>query len=152
MRRSLEKTIRDDRGAVVPKTRWTYNGQYPMPWHDVFQRTPTAWRRFQVLSYFVVAPYAAAILVTLLVPSGSVRQFGHAISDVFPYAMLPLIVVYAYLHFTQFRPWLKQYRSAQGRCQACDYDLTGLTPDPDGCTTCPECGAAWRLPPEPPTT
>jgi len=22
----------------------------------------------------------------------------------------------------------------------------GLTPDPDHCTTCPECGAAWKLP------
>jgi hypothetical protein len=31
-------------------------------------------------------------------------------------------------------------------CLACGYDLTGLAPDPDGCTTCPECGAAWQLP------
>jgi hypothetical protein len=30
-------------------------------------------------------------------------------------------------------------------CAACGYDLHGLTPEPDGCTVCPECGAAWRL-------
>lgn len=30
-------------------------------------------------------------------------------------------------------------------CVCCAYDLSGLPPDPDGCTTCPECAAAWRL-------
>jgi len=30
-------------------------------------------------------------------------------------------------------------------CLACITDLTGVGPDTDGCTTCPECGAAWRL-------
>jgi len=31
-------------------------------------------------------------------------------------------------------------------CPACVYSLDSLTPEPDGCTVCPECGAAWRLP------
>lgn len=31
-------------------------------------------------------------------------------------------------------------------CPSCGYHLQGLAPDPDGCTICPECGAAWRLP------
>ena len=31
------------------------------------------------------------------------------------------------------------------RCPSCAYDLATLTPEPDGCTVCPECGAAWRL-------
>ncbi len=30
-------------------------------------------------------------------------------------------------------------------CAACYNDLRTLAPDPDGCTVCPECGAAWRL-------
>ncbi len=30
-------------------------------------------------------------------------------------------------------------------CLACMADLTGVGPEPDGCTVCPECGAAWRL-------
>jgi hypothetical protein len=33
-----------------------------------------------------------------------------------------------------------------GFCASCGYDLRSLTPAPDGCTVCPECGAAWRLP------
>lgn len=31
-------------------------------------------------------------------------------------------------------------------CPACGYDLAGLDRQADGCTPCPECGAAWRLP------
>ncbi len=34
---------------------------------------------------------------------------------------------------------------AGGRCPSCAYRLPGVPPDPDGCTTCPECSAAWRL-------
>lgn len=33
-----------------------------------------------------------------------------------------------------------------GRCPSCAYRLAGIPADPDGCTTCPECAAAWRLP------
>lgn len=32
------------------------------------------------------------------------------------------------------------------RCPACATDLGNGEPEPDGCTVCPECGAAWRLP------
>lgn len=30
-------------------------------------------------------------------------------------------------------------------CPSCRYHLDDLEPDPDGCTICPECGAAWRV-------
>ena len=30
-------------------------------------------------------------------------------------------------------------------CVSCAYPLDGCQPEPDGCTVCPECGAAWRL-------
>jgi len=33
---------------------------------------------------------------------------------------------------------------AVGRCAACGYDTSGLTPDDAGLVTCPECGGAWR--------
>lgn len=32
-----------------------------------------------------------------------------------------------------------------GLCHACDADLRGIAPEPDGRTPCPRCGAAWRL-------
>jgi hypothetical protein len=30
-------------------------------------------------------------------------------------------------------------------CLACGYDVRGVPPESDGCTVCPECGAAWRF-------
>lgn len=39
----------------------------------------------------------------------------------------------------------------QYRCATCAYALRGIPPDPDGCTTCPECGSAWRFPTSPPS-
>ncbi len=36
---------------------------------------------------------------------------------------------------------------ARGLCPACWELLSGIEPDPDGATPCPECGAAWRVPP-----
>ncbi len=34
------------------------------------------------------------------------------------------------------------------QCPACDYNLRSLPMEHDGCTVCPECGAAWRMPRE----
>lgn len=31
------------------------------------------------------------------------------------------------------------------RCGACTYTLESLSPEADGCTPCPECGAAWHV-------
>lgn len=31
-------------------------------------------------------------------------------------------------------------------CPGCDYPLAAAVPEPDGCSLCPECGAAWNLP------
>ncbi len=42
------------------------------------------------------------------------------------------------------RTWKSRYKEV-GRCPACQYELTALEPEADGCTVCPECGGAWRL-------
>lgn len=33
---------------------------------------------------------------------------------------------------------------AHGYCPSCGYRIDDFRPEPDGCTVCPECGAAWR--------
>ncbi len=30
-------------------------------------------------------------------------------------------------------------------CANCGYEMGRIPAEPDGCTICPECGAAWRL-------
>lgn len=47
--------------------------------------------------------------------------------------------------------WLTRYMRGMiplRRCPVCTYNLSGLECEADGCTVCPECGAAWRLPDE----
>lgn len=34
----------------------------------------------------------------------------------------------------------------RGLCAQCGYPICGTTEETDGCTVCPECGAAWKLP------
>ncbi len=41
--------------------------------------------------------------------------------------------------------WYAERRIARGECGVCEFSLDGLSPEPDGCTLCPECGAAWKL-------
>lgn len=40
---------------------------------------------------------------------------------------------------------LRTSMNARKLCAACAYDLSSHEPEPDGCTVCPECSAAWRL-------
>ena len=35
--------------------------------------------------------------------------------------------------------------AARGCCPSCEYALEGLYAERDGLTTCPECGAAWKV-------
>jgi hypothetical protein len=39
-----------------------------------------------------------------------------------------------------------QSMPAAGLCPACGYGIRGVRQADDGCTVCPECGAAWRVP------
>jgi hypothetical protein len=44
--------------------------------------------------------------------------------------------------------WRRRVRAAilaEHRCPSCSYPLGELAAEGDGCTVCPECGAAWRV-------
>lgn len=54
--------------------------------------------------------------------------------------MIPLIRCYLWDRFWQVR------FKAIHRCPACECDLRGRAPESDGCSICPECSGAWRMP------
>ena len=69
---------------------------------------------------------------------------------------IPQLFWAMYFGFAIFRVWREAITArstsicqdllSRSLCPACGYNLSGLAPDPDNCTTCPECGAAWRVP------
>ncbi len=65
-----------------------------------------------------------------------------------PFVILLLFVfLIVYKRFMWIRNDLRPFALCKlGYCTCCGYPLEGLTPEPDGCTVCPECGAAWRMP------
>ncbi len=59
-------------------------------------------------------------------------------------------LVFAMVIFTRLMKvslirWQSRGLVAIGRCPSCGYDLLNLPVADDGCSVCPECGAAWRV-------
>ena len=63
---------------------------------------------------------------------------------VFVLALVVLLAAHAAGHML-YAPRVLEQPRARRACAGCDYDLEGIPPEADGCTLCPECGAAWRL-------
>lgn len=81
----------------------------------------------------VVGWYAGEQVFTLLIIAGFLF-------------FLPSLIVFGSLY-----EWLRQRKRAEAlvrfaRCGACGYPLGGHEAESDGCTVCPECSAAWRVP------
>lgn len=93
---------------------------------------------------------------SLLIAVGVLQFFVYLTTQPTPgwskYNMLIFGAVFLYFGMVQFRNLGdKPYMVARAlrlrhRCGTCAYDLSGCTPELDGCTICPECGSAWRIP------
>ena len=80
------------------------------------------------------------ILVALLVIPGIGYQPAM-------FALPPLVVlVFIWSGRRYVRDRFHRVILAKEYCPSCGYRLVGTPPEGDGCTVCPECGAAWRLP------
>jgi hypothetical protein len=58
------------------------------------------------------------------------------------------LVVIALVHAASqifYAPRILHLARRRGECASCGYDLAGIRAELDGCTVCPECGAAWSL-------
>ncbi|HRQ72705.1 MAG TPA: hypothetical protein PLU35_06730 [Phycisphaerales bacterium] len=98
---------------------------------------------------------------TLLVFAGFglffLMQFIGQLTAVTPrwvYALIPLMAACLFVGFLLRTgdifitgETIERETPARDLCPGCWELLWGVEPDPDGATPCPECGAAWRVPP-----
>ncbi len=89
--------------------------------------------------------------------SGLIRSFTQLLGLFGPLLLIGVFILVA-IFVSALRVWMPavaRYWLSIGQCASCRYDLSGVAVAADGCTVCPECGAAWRLMPtisEPPTS
>jgi hypothetical protein len=85
------------------------------------------------------------VIVLICVPvAAAVWSESKAIAIAALCTPMALVLVHA-VDRRRFGVRLERVRALPPVCLACLYDLSGLPPEPDGCTVCPECGAAWKL-------
>jgi len=93
-----------------------------------------------------------SLFVVAFLTLGMAAGFGNTLfNDLGGWLMLVGIVsmLAAILAHRWFRSTLNDLRpfalGRRGFCVCCGYRVGDLPPEPDGCTLCPECGAAWRV-------
>lgn len=138
----------------VPRSFWNTTDDRGVP-RAVHPKHPLSWS--VVPSEFVT--YAMAWLSIAFVTGVFVVQFTwsrwHAPSHImgppwFVFGGLWLMIVLStgfrlLISLRQRGPMIASLELSHGRCPSCGYDLRPQPAHPDGCTVCPECGAAWRL-------
>lgn len=55
-----------------------------------------------------------------------------------------VVSLYSYIYVWKSAQHGRDALLASGLCPSCGYGIVGVRPEPDGCTVCPECSAAWR--------
>ncbi len=137
---------RDVRGKEI-RIRETWN----MPTRFKFTREQDVaykkWLRMQPVLWTVllwVVPWFIPLLILVLQMSTEIVP-----EPVFLWSLLLSCLVAVEFSVYSVRGALLREKSrfypVIRRCASCGYDLSGLKAEEDGCTVCPECGAAWRL-------
>ena len=113
------------------------------------ERREWAYRRFFGLKNTTIMAIGLGLIVMpflmKLLPTDwpSEDSVGDVVLTLFTLGMVPILAV-----GIAGRPMSVVIDTLRGhaRCPACIYDLAGCpVAEEDGCTVCPECGAAWRL-------
>lgn len=122
----------------------------------VIRRRRPSWRglRSLFIALFVTGPVLAIVFgIALLVIAVRVTMDQPAVglwllifSPVYsPLLMLAFTLARGLFGFGGAVPDLvRADMLARARCPACNYALIDSEPEPDGCTRCAECGAAWE--------
>ncbi len=88
-------------------------------------------------------------IVSIALTTGIVMELLSPLSaGVFAFQLVVFgTVVGGFMIFCEWRSpeHAKRALLRSGLCPSCAYKLDDITPEPDGCIICPECGGAWRL-------
>jgi hypothetical protein len=144
--------IRDARRRYVPVVQiglWTQESELPK---DTFDRVrdrlqPQNGSRTPGPLLFLLF---TALYLSLFI-QGLVAGRGWSTA---PFALLALLSIWVALTRKRHLPpaqhvELARALLAERHCPSCAYSLADTAPDDRGHTICPECGAAWKLAPQP---
>lgn len=150
--------VTDDRGRLVK--RLTY--AQLRPWPSMPSPIPLE-ARTQIAAQANKAPLKGNVLVPIGLGCGFtviwslmllMMLLGGGVSPSSPIALVLwfcVVPVLVQLVVIGVSAWSFGQRTASiicanGHCASCGYALAILPTEADGCTVCPECGSAWRIP------
>lgn len=154
----LQPTVIDHRGRVWKLARTPLRESFT--WKDAWSNRP---KLRGTLQFLVVAILAWGLLqgVAWSIRFAGLPPLKNTRSDVLAFVELIVATSGILAHIVWVfgiavsAAWLGAPHSAAAMlrkciCPHCRFSLSGISPDTEGCAVCPECGAAWKLPPPPP--
>ncbi|MEM1422934.1 MAG: hypothetical protein AAGH64_02915 [Planctomycetota bacterium] len=128
--------MRDDRGQR--RTRTLTKTEHDKLVRASFRLLP--WRHWRSLVFALPIVFVCGVAIVTVS-----RKLTASTIPIYAINAVGIVIVLTLIYRYQISAATQVYRMTN-RCAACTYDLTATPPDVDGCTQCPECGAAWRLP------
>ncbi|MEM1422931.1 MAG: hypothetical protein AAGH64_02900 [Planctomycetota bacterium] len=134
LRRRLDRnTIIDDRGREIA---FAYAFSALFGDRDLLKRSSVEW--VHLLTAWPIALFSFCAF-------SSVFSGWYLVAVLWAIIAIPTYVIVHRTRANIWRPRVSVVANSDRRCVACLYHLGPLIPEPDGCTVCPECSAAWRL-------
>lgn len=162
--------ILDHRGSIARRDTHPTTDSQPPQKTKSFSTWMTTWdgpslhdvRVFALIAGPLVMGYLAVVLLGRAAHWAAVwllpRYFGEGPrvgSELFIRIALSIgiylflaVIAWIAMHACYHRlliPELARAKLRRGKCASCSYPVADLQPATDGCTVCPECGAAWKL-------
>lgn len=102
------------------------------------------WAMLMIAALFLIPT------LIMLVMHGSVALPPGTSLKAWFWVLVGLVWIYAGYRLTRSfgidAETMRQEMLARARCASCGYSLAGIPREDDGCTVCPECASAWRVP------
>lgn len=150
----LRATVRDDRGHAVgliepSRTSLDPESRRTLP---PLIRSEMLQRRMRRLVPWAFALMAGTGLLRVFV-FGATSPMGLFYVNPIPIALGFVVPMFFYAlinsnfsGYPKHRAKIQQAATGVGKCATCLYHLEAIPAEADGCTVCPECGSAWKLP------